>query len=197
MSSEDLNSLRQDTELRIQNLKNLIDPKWLAPEPPVTLEDLNSFSILLTRLSDLEKLAGRESENYEKEFVRRGRMGFRLVFYTTAFWFLLAKLILVPAIPSLVLSFFLTLTFMWIQWAEERKSFDRKNRERVSQTSRDQTEMGRLGLIKQEIEKKYNIPDLNSQVVESWLEDYHLWLRHDQERLALLELTLKLKELSD
>lgn len=183
----------QDILLRIQNIRLLIDKKWLLPEPPHSFEDLVSFQNLLIRINFLSKTSDKGSFAYEKEFVKKGRFWFRLTFYTAAFWFLLAKIILVPALPSLLLTFFITLILMWIQLGEERKKWDKEHRSDLNSINLDQNELGRLGLIKTEIEKKLQIKELTIELIEDWLEDYQLWLRHENERRALEELEKQLE----
>lgn len=183
----------QDVLLKIQNIRLQIDEKWLSQTPPHSFDDLVSYANLLKRINFLSKTSDKGNFAYEREFVKKGRFWFRLTFYTAAFWFLLAKIILVPALPSLLLTFFITLILMWIQLGEERKKWDKVHRSDLNSINRDQFELGRLGLIKTEIEKKLRIQELNSEVIEDWLEDYQLWLRHENERRALEELTKQLE----
>lgn len=185
----------QDILLKIQNIRLHIDEKWLLPNPPHSFDELVSFRNLLNQINFLSKTSDKGFFAYEKEFVKKGRFWFRLTFYTAAFWFLLAKIILVPALPSLLLTFFITLILMWIQLAEERKKWDKDHRSDLNSISRDQFELGRLGLIKSEIEKKLQIKELTIEVIEDWLEDYQLWLRHENERRALAELTTELDDI--
>jgi len=178
----------------MQNIRLHIDEQWLLPNPPHSFDELVSFKNLLNQINFLSKTSDKGFLAYEREFVKKGRFWFRLTFYTAAFWFLLAKIILVPALPSLLLTFFITLILMWIQLAEERKKWDKEHRSDLNSINRDQFELGRLGLIKTEVEKKLQIKELTLEVIEDWLEDYQLWLRHENERRALEELT---KELDD
>lgn|GEM_PF-5145651 len=184
----------QDILLKMQNIRLHIDEQWLLPNPPHSFDELVSFKNLLNQINFLSKTSDKGFLAYEREFVKKGRFWFRLTFYTAAFWFLLAKIILVPALPSLLLTFFITLILMWIQLAEERKKWDKEHRSDLNSINRDQFELGRLGLIKTEVEKKLQIKELTLEVIEDWLEDYQLWLRHENERRALEELT---KELDD
>lgn len=179
----------------MQNIRLHIDEQWLSPNPPHSFDELVSFRNLLNQINFLSKTSDKGFFAYEREFVKKGRFWFRLTFYTAAFWFLLAKIILVPALPSLLLTFFITLILMWIQLAEERKKWDKDHRSDLNSINRDQFELGRLGLIKTEVEKKLQIKELTFEVIEDWLEDYQLWLRHENERRALEELTTELDDI--